>query len=898
MKLDNILARYYGITLPPKPVEEARDLVKAHNGKLNQFKWFSQEGLWSVLVSSKDAKYITDRLLNARIYTGWKFSKTLTPEGAEIIHIYTEERALKDQIDMWLTDSRPPVMVMRQEEVLAKPASLFKLKSWVKKIPNNSWNFTDYAMSRVITGKAASFLVKRLNFTKNSMGNFEWKHCVVLMEPTPLTAENPNKATTNLIIQLDNFRDYMPMADAAMLQDVVKELEKLIGEAGAVMVMRQEEATPTMRTWMRSATWADMNLNQEDAMKVAHGMKMEIFSSGTQCRLESSDHKKVTEGVLTQRRPEVLWKFTSNDRPAQDAIDKILRGHAKVMRQEEAIGLKLKWQQTKKPLSYELKDIDIEFGDKLLKSETGWKSSNNNPDSVYNDKYFIRLFRTESFYTMSTKTRVPSCRMQTLTLANAKTIDTEYSEYLKLKSHVMVMRQEEAAEVGYMGWTVTFEGIGMYNARTWIHDPAIVDLLKAKLFLKKRDVAGLESFEDPRGDLSIYVPKVFNKGTGYDAIVKTKDRQKEVDKVVKAAGLVNRAWVKPPVMVMRQEEGLIGEKAKKLIQNRIKNMPDWSVSNYWVSLDNIGEPALKRIVKALGMKPSPDKEGNWEVNEPTVIHYLKSKNRLIVDFTEIDQQGMLRLISRIEAAVQKPPGMVMRQEEASGDKKVLKWTKFDGSYEAEVPAEFGKWYADKYNFVNTVRGSNGRYKLIQGNFLSLVTIKQPENNSWPWVFIVVDNRVKIAISTAWASDVWKPKHVMVMRQEESKDEWPAKWKSDPKLPGRHYLFVSPEAGSKIIAFYRMEKGIQGCIYNDLDWSMMAKTVPGGYMVYIEHSGIFYKPASGLSRAVDRITAISKEFPPPVMVMRQEEVAFSRTRFLPGLRKVTESKKPAPTIKFK
>jgi len=661
MKLDNILARYYGITLPPKPVEEARDLVKAHNGKLNQFKWFSQEGLWSVLVSSKDAKYITDRLLNARIYTGWKFSKTLTPEGAEIIHIYTEERALKDQIDMWLTDSRPPVMVMRQEE-----------------------------------------------------------------------------------------------------------------------------AAPTMRTWMRSATWADMNLNQEDAMKVAHGMKMEIFSSGTQCRLESSDHKKVTEGVLTQRRPEVLWKFTSNDRPAQDAIDKILRGHAKVM------------------------------------------------------------------------------------------------------------RQEEAAEVGYMGWTVTFEGIGMYNARTWIHDPAIVDLLKAKLFLKKRDVAGLESFEDPRGDLSIYVPKVFNKGTGYDAIVKTKDRQKEVDKVVKAAGLVNRAWVKPPVMVMRQEEGLIGEKAKKLIQNRIKNMPAWSVSNYWVSLDNIGEPALKRIVKALGMKPSPDKEGNWEVNEPTVIHYLKSKNRLIVDFTEIDQQGMLRLISRIEAAVQKPPVMVMRQEEASGDKKVLKWTKFDGSYEAEVPAEFGKWYADKYNFVNTVRGSNGRYKLIQGNFLSLVTIKQPENNSWPWVFIVVDNRVKIAISTAWASDVWKPKPpVMVMRQEESKDEWPAKWKSDPKLPGRHYLFVSPEAGSKIIAFYRMEKGSQGYIYDDLDWSMRAKTVPGGYTVYIEHSGIFYKPASGLSRAVDRITAISKEFPPPAMVMRQEEVAFSRTRFLPGLRKVTESKKPAP-----
>ncbi len=706
MKLDNILARHYGITLPPKPVEEARDLVKAHNGKLNQFKWFSQEGLWSVLVSSKDAKYITNRLLNARIYTGWKFSKTLTPEGAEILHIYTEEQALKDQIGMWLTDLRPPVMVMRQEEVLAKPASLFKLKSWVKKIPNNSWNFTDYAMSRAITGKAASFLVKRLNFTKNSMGNFEWKHCVVLMEPTPLTAENPNKATTNLIILLDNFRGYMPMADAAMLQDVVKELEKLIGEAGAVMVMRQEEA----------------------------------------------------------------------------------------------IGLKLKWQQTKKPLSYELKDIDIEFGDKLLKSETGWKSSNNNPDSVYNDKYFIRLFRTESFYTMSTKTRVPSCRIQTLTLANAKTIDTEYSEYLKLKSHVMVMRQEEAAEVGYMGWTVTFEGIGMYNARTWIHDPAIVDLLKAKLFLKKRDVAGLESFEDPRGDLSIYVPKVFNKGTGYDAIVKTKDRQKEVDKVVKAAGLVNRAWVKPPVMVMRQEEakivGYFGWEVKTApyVYRATVVVYDKKIVNFLVDKYKMTEvPNTGSIDREVGWRGfdndlSIDQNDCENPSKGYKIQVWKAKLRNEVDTA-------LKAARIKNGPYVKPPVMVMRQEEASGDKKVLKWTKFDGSYEAEVPAEFGKWYADKYNFVNTVRGSNGGYKLIQGNFLSLVTIKQPENNSWPWVFIVADNRVKIAISTAWASDVWKPK-------------------------------------------------------------------------------------------------------PPVMVMRQEEIAFSRTRFLPGLRKVTESKKPAPTIKFK
>ena len=97
--------------------------------------------------------------------------------------------------------------------------------------------------------------------------------------------------------------------------------------------------------------------------------------------------------------------------------------------------------------------------------------------------------------------------------------------------------------------------------------------------------------------------------------------------------------------------------------------------------------------------------------------------------------------------------------------------------------------------MDIIRNSNGGYKLIQGDFLNLVTIKQPDHNSWPWIFIVNDKRMRIAISTAWASDVWKPKK-------------------------------------------------------------------------------------------------------PVPIFSQEEAMFLRTRFLPGLRKVTESKKSVPTVKFR
>ena len=75
-------------------------------------------------------------------------------------------------------------------------------------------------------------------------------------------------------------------------------------------------------------------------------------------------------------------------------------------------------------------------------------------------------------------------------------------------------------------------------------------------------------------------------------------------------------------------------------------------------------------------------------------------------------------------------------------------------------------------------------------------------------------------------------------------------------------------------------------------------VPAGYIVDMEHGALLYSPSDDLGKAVNRITGISKEFPPAVPIFSQEEAMFLRTRFLPGLRKVNESKKSVPTVKFR
>ena len=468
------------------------------------------------------------------------------------IHDYSASELYQvvTMIDQIVKSEKPPVPIFSQEEAKIIASDIAMLKDAYP-----DWTFSTTSPGRTINRAWIVASKPAAEAIRNWIGPAQESDVVTVdstQEPIIVSVRGKYASTA------ERFKKLLFTTDSMIKKHTKKPM---------VPIFSQEEAAIKMRTWMRSGTWADMNLNQEDAMAVAHGMKMEIFGSATQCRLESSDHKRITEGVLTQRKPEILWQFTSNDRPVQDAIDKLLRKPVPIFSQEEAIGLKLKWEQTKKPLSYEIGDIDIEFGDKLLKSETGWKSPNGNPDSVYNDRYFLRLYRKESGYTGSTNTRVPSCRIQTLTLANAKTIDTEYSEYLKSKSYVPIFSQEEAAEVGYMGWKVLMTGKGgrSYTAQAYIYDPAIVDLLKVKLDLDEFKTLSppMHHFEDPRGDLSIFVPKVLAKGTGYNVVVQSKERQKEVDAVVKAAGLINRAWVQPPVPIFSQEEAKVDKKVLK-----------------------------------------------------------------------------------------------------------------------------------------------------------------------------------------------------------------------------------------------------------------------------------------------------------------------------------------------
>ena len=458
------------------------------------------------------------------------------------------------------------------------------------------------------------------------------------------------------------------------------------------------------------------------------------------------------------------------------------------------------------------------------------------------------------------------------------------------------------ALTGYMGWENVSFFKGVYRAQTWIYNLKIIDSLKQHFHLAEVDNAGSKSLEYFKGDLTIYIPKVFGKGTGYNLLVRSKERQKEVDVWVKSAGLINHGWYAPDSVPAAFGEA-IDEKAKDKIQARIKDMPDWSVSDNYVYFKHISAPSLERIIKALKMRPEASDPNNWYVNEPCIIQYTKSKDTLFLDFSMINQTNMLKLVNRIIAAAAAPDSVPAAfGEEAK--KKALNWIRYQDEYEAQVPEAFARWYIAKHNCK--VFKETKWINYYKGDKLNLVTVKEPIHNNDTWSIAVLDNRVKIQLSMEWAADEWipKPDSVPAAFGEGRPSSLPVEIIS--ALNGRKgwekskysisYPKLTLEVAQAIAKELNIEPESGGGWYTDKPAPVMIVKEVNEYRLILTCAG---QNPQALVRFMNNVEKIVRKFADSVPAAFGEEAqGFSRISFLPGMRKKVVEKKQPPSVRFR
>lgn len=363
-----------------------------------------------------------------------------------------------------------------KSEKMQTPAALFKVKTWVTKIPGGAWDFTDYSMSRSVTGHEAKNLVKVLNMTKNSVGNYELNRFFVILSHFE-TEPDPERANTALIIMLDDVRDYL-RGDMQLVKDFVYKVEGLIKASSRVKMAPMPDAKqksivfdPSQyyapRTWVKGK-WAFTNQSIGRNITGAEAQQLVQRFGMVKPTANSKDYYSTREGHLTltsafaagegldEQTSSIRigfniiygmeWDVAKLKKSVQEINDTLAeaiktRSTASVIEAYTPKGVVNKWiGSTQMGMKiFSLDDADSEFGEEIIKSETGWseraRHKNLGVEALYNKNMMVSFTVEKTEITARSKVRIPSCVIQVDSQQKMKEVDGLYSKYLARKDH-------------------------------------------------------------------------------------------------------------------------------------------------------------------------------------------------------------------------------------------------------------------------------------------------------------------------------------------------------------------------------------------------------------------------------------------------------------------------------
>jgi len=621
------------------------------------------------------------------------------------------EQVIKDTVEkIDRLASKQPVMVMRQEEASSRFDKILEInlekvvQTWMKSPENAEWEGAPAYCRRKVSTGGQGLLIKHFDMLKVQGHGGVDTYFTTEDEPEAISMDRET-----IVVFYNKWKGSLKN-----FVDFLKTVNRLLSTKPPVMVMRQEEAkaaSPIL--WSKfdqfytgrlkpefKGLWRAINRNwnlklDPDSKKVPNysNKGVDFLYTTDVCDLYSDYFINVT-GQEARKKVEAFAK------QFMEAGGKL---PAMVMRQEEAVNTALTGATS-----------DLAQLRKVFKKWPSWKHSE--VRSVKNTFYMILDPKADTYrivnelglslesgsgtplYFAATTGILYNCFNLVTGRRNGAPPRMEFylssfsgtPEQLKnilvaidhslVKPPAMVMRQEESRlntvlnEVGWAkakafatanGWWIGGRTLGLRINAKQADDiirqfkmQAVAGGLTWKfegITVTKRETEGYDKL-----DVLIHN---YSAGELYQVVTK-------IDQIVKS--------VKPPVMVMRQEEAKISSSDIAMLKDAY---PDWTfsttapgrtINRAWIV---VGKPAAEAVRRWVGPTYHQGDVVTVDDKQDPIIVSVHGKYASTVDLFRKFLFTTDSIIKKVKPV--KPPVMVMRQEEASVNEMKLKWTKFE-----------------------------------------------------------------------------------------------------------------------------------------------------------------------------------------------------------------------------